>query len=88
MRFIQTFVWASAVVVLGLLALIFASVALVFLFWDTARVSVIITITLTYLAAFIAAVVGFRIFLTRQPRPFDATLRELREDRACLREES
>ena len=36
----------------------------------------------------IVAAVGFRNFLKRQPRPFDATLRALKEDKQCLHEEN
>lgn len=84
-RLVQTFLWASAVVVLAVLALIFASLAVVVIFWETARVGVVVGLTLVYVAAFAGAVVGFRNFLKRQPKPFEATLRELQEDRACMR---
>jgi len=84
-RLVQTFLWASAVVVLAVLALIFASLAVVVIFWETARVGVVVGLTCVYLAALAGAVVGFRNFLKRQPKPFEATLRELQEDRACMR---
>lgn len=87
-RFIQTLVWAAAVFLLGLLALVFGSVALVLLFWDTARVAAIVSITSAYVLGMIVAAVGFRNFIKRQPRPFDATLRALKEDKQCLHEEN
>lgn len=84
-RLVQTFLWASAIVVLALLTLVCASFALVVLFWETARVAVAAGITLAYLVALVAVIVGFKRYLRRQPKPFQATLSELREDRACLR---
>ena len=87
-RLVQTFIWASAVVVLGLLTLGCASLAVVVIFWETARVGVAVGLTFAYLAAFAAAVFGFKRFLKRQPRPFACTLSELREDRACMRTEN
>jgi hypothetical protein len=41
-----------------------------------------------YAVALVAVVVAFRRFLARQPQPFAGTLREIREDRACIRSES
>ena len=87
-RLVQTFIWAAAAVVLALLALIFVSIALLVIFWDTARVAVAVGLAVVYSAGFVAVVVGFKRFLARQPKPFDATLRELREDGACMRTEN
>ena len=33
-------------------------------------------------------VVAFRRYLSRQPRPFSATLRELQDDQTCIRNPS
>lgn len=87
-RFIQTLFWAAAVFLLGLLALVFGSLAVLIVFWDTARVAAIVSVTSVYLVGMIASAVGFRNFLKRQPRPFDATLRALKEDKQCLHEEN
>lgn len=84
-RFVQIAIWVMAVVFLALLTLIFASIALIVVFWDTARVAVTVTIAAVYLIGFIASAIGLRRFLSRQPTPFAATLRELREDRTCMR---
>jgi uncharacterized membrane protein YqjE len=35
--------------------------------------------------ALVAIIVTFRRYLARQPRPFSATLEEIAEDRACIR---
>ena len=87
-RLIQTFIWAAAVVMLALLTVLFASFALVALFWETARVAVVSILLAVYLAGLIAAIVGLQRFLKRQPKPFQATMAELREDRSCMQTES
>lgn len=87
-RLVQTFIWAAAIVFLGMLALTFASLALVVLFWETAKVAVVISVAAIYWLAFAAAILGFKRHLSRQTKPFAATLRELQEDRACMRTEN
>lgn len=87
-RLIQTFIWISAAVFTGMLAIIFASLTLVYLFWDSARLAVLGGLALFYLTALGVILAAFRRHLDRQPRPFDATLRELQEDRTCIRTES
>jgi uncharacterized membrane protein YqjE len=66
------------------MALTFASLTLVYLFWDTARLAVLVGLTVVYAGAAVAIVLAFRRYLARQPRPFAATIEELREDRACI----
>lgn len=87
-RLIQTCLWISAIVFTALLAVIFASFALVVLLWETARLAAIGGLALAYFIALVVIVVRFKRFLARQPRPFAATLNELQEDRACIRPES
>ena len=87
-RLIQTFIWITAALFSGMLAVTFGSVTLVYLFWDTARLGVLIGLTGFYLVALGAIALGFRRFLARQPRPFASTLEELRLDRACIRPEN
>jgi uncharacterized membrane protein YqjE len=87
-RLIQTLVWIAAIAFTAMLGLIFASLILVFLFWDTARVTVTSALAIFYLGAFTVALVSFRRFIARQPRPFAGTLGELQQDRACIRAES
>src|SRR5690349_19749079 len=73
-RLIQVLIWLAAIVALGFLALIFASIALLVAFWETARLTVVICLAVGYCAGLVAAIVGFRRFLSRQPKPFAATL--------------
>jgi uncharacterized membrane protein YqjE len=87
-RLIQTFFWISAAVFTGMMALAFASLTLVYLFWESARLAVLGGLTLLYLGALAAIVVAFRRFLARQPVPFAATRNEFEHDRACIRNAS
>lgn len=88
LRLIQTFIWISAVVFTAMLAAIFASLTLVYLFWDTARLAVLGGLTLVYAAGLVATIVAFRRYLARQPAPFAATLEEIAADRTCIRPEN
>ena len=84
-RLIQIFIWISAIVFLAILATIFASLAIVVWYWDTARIQVVSLLAAAYTIGLIAVVVGFRRYLKRQQRPFSATLNELKQDRQCIR---
>src|SRR5690606_18833069 len=48
LRFVQTLIWVAAVVATGLLALVFGSLVLLAIFWETARVPVTIALALVY----------------------------------------
>ena len=84
-RLIQIFIWISAAVFTGMLAIAFASFTLVYLFWESARLAVLGGLTLVYTGALVAIIFAFRAFLARQPSPFAATLHEIGEDRTCIR---
>jgi uncharacterized membrane protein YqjE len=84
-RLIQIFIWISAIVFLAMLAMIFVSLAIVMIFWETAKVAVICGFAVAYTAGLIAAVVAFSRYLKTQPKPFAGTLNELKEDRECIR---
>jgi uncharacterized membrane protein YqjE len=87
-RLVQTFIWISAAVFSGVMAITFASLTLVYLFWESARLAVLGGLALLYTAALVAIIVAFRRYLARQPDPFAATLHELGADRACIRTEN
>ncbi len=87
-RLIQTVVWISGILLLGFLALVFASFALVVLLWDKARMAAVCGVALGYAIALVIVIVLFRRYLARQPRPFAATLGELQQDRECIRPEN
>ena len=84
-RLIQIFVWISAAVFAGMMAITFASLTLVYYYWESARLAALGGLTLLYAGALVVIVVSLRRFLARQPKPFAATLQELGEDRACIR---
>lgn len=84
-RLIRIFLWISAGIFAGMMAVTFASLTLVYLFWETARLAVLGGLALFYATALVAIIIAFRRFLTRQPQPFAATLQEIKEDRACIR---
>ena len=87
-RLIRTFVWISAAVFAAMLAVMFASLTLVYLFWESARLAVLGGLTAFYTALVVAIVFALRRYLAHQPQPFAATVQELGEDRACIRSES
>ena len=87
-RLIQTFVWISAAVCTGMLAITFASLTVVYLFWDSARLVVLGGLTAFYGGAAVATIVAFRRFLARQPLPFAATRQEIGADRVCMRNDN
>jgi len=70
------------------MAITFASLTLVYIFWESARLAVLGGLAVLYTAALMAIIVAFRRYLARQPDPFAATLHEIGEDRACIRTEN
>jgi len=84
-RLIRTFVWISAAIFTTMMAVMFASLTLVYFFWDTARLAVLGGLTLLYAVIAVALILALRRYLARQPRPFMATLQEIEQDRACIR---
>ena len=88
LRLIQTFIWISVAVFTGMMAIAFASLTLVYLFWESARLAVLGGLTVFYAGTLVAIIIAFRRFLARQPHPFAATLHEIGEDRACIRNAS
>jgi len=87
-RLIQIFIWISAAVFTGMMAITFASLTIVYLFWETARLAALGGLTVLYAVIWAVIVVAFRRYLARQPKPFMATLGEISADRACIRTES
>jgi len=83
-RLMQIFIWICAAVFTGMMVITFASLTLVYLFWENARLAALGGLTVLYAVAFAALVVGLRRFLARQPQPFAETLHEIRDDRACI----
>jgi uncharacterized membrane protein YqjE len=84
-RLVQTLLWISAAVFSGIMAIAFASLTLVYLFWESARLAVLGGLTVVYAGALVWIIIAFRAFLARQPKPFAASLQEIGEDRTCIR---
>lgn len=85
LRLIQIFIWISAAIFAAGMAITLASVTVVYMFWETARLAALIGLTAFYIVALVVIVMAFRRFLARQPAPFAATLQELKADRECIR---
>lgn len=83
-RLIQIFIWISAAVFTAMMALTFVSITVVYLFWESARLAALCSLTGLYLVSCISIVVAFRRYIARQPRPFDATLQEMKLDRSYV----
>lgn len=83
-RLIQIFLWITATVFTAMLATTFVSITIVYLFWEKARLAALCSLSGFYLLALAVIVISFRRYIARQPRPFAATLQELKEDRACI----
>lgn len=86
LRLVQLIIWVSAAVFSAMMTIAFATVTIVSLFWDNARLAALGIVTLFYALCLIIVCWRFRRYLDRQPKPFEATLGELDKDRACFRQ--
>ena len=86
LRVFQILIWMNAAIFSGMLALTFISFAVVFLFWETARVAVAFSLAGIYLAAFVAIAFYLRHLIETLSKPFAATREEIAKDRACIQE--
>jgi len=71
--------------VLGLFALLFASLFVIAWFWDTYRLAAVGGVTLFYIAITVLVFARLRKISRDAPAPFAATLEELEHDAAALR---
>lgn len=83
-RLIRLLIWIGAAVFAGVMTLSFATLTIVYLFWETARLAVLGGFTLVYGAALAWVIVALRRTFTH-PMPFKATIETLSEDRECIR---
>ena len=88
LRLIKVFIWISAAIFSSVLALMFASITIVYLFWESARLAALIGLTTLYAAATVVIIVAFKAYIARQPKPFAATIAEIKNDRACIQTET
>ena len=82
-RLVEAIIWASAAVAFGMMTLTLLTFVVVILFWEDARVAVLLTLSLLYLLATFLAWRGLRMRLSNYSA-FSGTLGEIRKDRACL----
>jgi uncharacterized membrane protein YqjE len=87
-RLIQTFIWISAAFFTGMMALTFASLALVYCYWETARLAILGGLAAFYAVALALIIIAFRRHLARRTAPFAASLQEIEEDRACIQQKN
>jgi uncharacterized membrane protein YqjE len=83
-RLTQLIIWLSAAVFAGVMTLSFATLTVVYLFWESARLGVLAGFTMFYGAALAWVIVLLRRSFA-QPKPFEATIKTLKEDRECIR---
>jgi uncharacterized membrane protein YqjE len=84
LRIFRILILINAAIFSAFLALIFISLVIVYLFWDTARLGVLSGFAVFYSAAFAVVVVALKKFLASQPKPFEITRQELAADRDAL----
>jgi len=88
LRLVQLLIWVTAALFTGVMSLAFCSLALAFWLWQSSPLVALTALSALYVVAFGAIVIAFKRYLARQPRPFDATIQEIGEDRTCIREKS
>jgi uncharacterized membrane protein YqjE len=88
LRLIRLLIWMSAAVFSAVMALSFVTLTVVYLLWDTARLAALGGFALLYAAALVWIALALRRILSEEPKPFDATIESLTEDRECIRSRS
>jgi|SRR6266567_9293650 len=86
-RVCEVLLLGCAGAILGFMALVTLTVTLVVIFWDSARVEVLVFLSASYSLATIGVFWRLKVRL-RNWSSFSATLDELKKDRACLEEKS
>ena len=86
-RLVEVLILAAMVVALGLMTLTMITFTLVFLFWESARMQVLVVVSLAYLGGTLFAWRGLKGRLAARSA-FHGTLGEIKKDRACLETES
>ncbi len=86
-RLVELLILAAMVAALGLMTLTMITFTLVFLFWESARMQVLIIVSLAYLGGTLFAWRALKRRLAARSA-FDGTISELKKDRACLETET
>lgn len=85
LRLIQMLLWTGLTIFTGIMALTFGTLVVIVLFWESARIALLVGFAIFYGAATVGVIVAFQRFLRRLPRPLAATLDELEADAQCIR---
>jgi len=85
LRLIQIFAWISAAVFTAFMSIAFASLSLVYVFWESARLAVMVGLSVFYAIVLLIIMISFRRYLEHQPKPFAGSIEEIKEDIACIR---
>ncbi len=88
LRLVQILIWIGTLFFLGLMTMAFACMTVLYIFWTTARLAVMVGLAVFFAGALVTVAIAFRRYLARQPKPFAASLREIGEDRACIQTEN
>ena len=86
-RVIEAFLLGCVGAMLGFMTVLMTTVTVVVIFWDSARVTVLVVLSVCYCLATVGVFWRLRVRL-RNWSSFPATLGELKKDRAWLSEES
>jgi len=86
-RVLDALLLGCAAGMLGFMALLTGTVTLVVIFWDSARVPVLVVLSASYSLGTLGVLWRLKI-LMQNWTSFPATLDELKKDRACLEEQS
>jgi uncharacterized membrane protein YqjE len=84
LRIFRVLILINAAIFSAFLALIFISLVVVYLFWETARLGVLSGFAVFYSAAFAGLVIALKRYLATLPGPFESTRQELAADRDVL----
>lgn len=84
LRFIEILVWTAVALFFAGIAVVFAAVLVVLLFWDANRVLAAGLLAALFVAAGAGAALVARVRLRERPRFLAATLAELEKDRDSL----
>ncbi len=84
-RVVQLLVWTVAGIFSGMMAVILLNVTIVYLFWEEARLAVLVGLTVFYTLALAVIAIGLRRQLKSGRLPFANTMEEFRKDYECFR---
>jgi uncharacterized membrane protein YqjE len=79
-------IWSFLALLSAIVALFFAGLTIVLVYWDTHRILAAVLVTSTFFAFTVASVAMLLLKINSRPRFLDATLAELGRDAAALQD--